>query len=146
MGAPAASAAKKMVRAAPAPIIRPREPARPPRPPFRPRASSPMTLPAEPDRTSSAQRRAAAAAAGRAWLLAALARLVGRRPASQPAGVTLLENGRNDGPPDLDELWRDFNRKLSGLFSGRGGARRGNGGGGPRGGHNFTPTTNSAGG
>ena len=38
-----------------------------------------------------------------------------------PAGVTLLENGgRNDGPPDLDELWRDFNRKLSGLFSGRG--------------------------
>jgi membrane protease subunit HflK len=28
--------------------------------------------------------------------------------------------GRNDGPPDLDELWRDFNRKLSGLFGGRG--------------------------
>ena len=24
--------------------------------------------------------------------------------------------GRDDGPPDLDELWRDFNRKLSGLF------------------------------
>ena len=22
----------------------------------------------------------------------------------------------NDGPPDLDELWRDFNRRLSGLF------------------------------
>ena len=32
----------------------------------------------------------------------------------------LLANGnRNDGPPDLDELWRDFNRKLSGLFGGR---------------------------
>ncbi|PTT80618.1 FtsH protease activity modulator HflK [Pelomonas sp. HMWF004] len=30
-----------------------------------------------------------------------------------------LSNGRNDGPPDLDELWRDFNRKLSGLFGGR---------------------------
>ncbi len=29
-----------------------------------------------------------------------------------------------DGPPDLDELWRDFNRRLSGLF-GRRGARRG---------------------
>lgn len=32
-----------------------------------------------------------------------------------------MSNGRNDGPPDLDELWRDFNRKLSGLFGGRGG-------------------------
>ncbi|WP_334135379.1 FtsH protease activity modulator HflK [Tepidimonas sp.] len=26
-------------------------------------------------------------------------------------------------PPDLDELWRDFNRKLGGLFGGRGGSR-----------------------
>jgi membrane protease subunit HflK len=34
----------------------------------------------------------------------------------------LMSNGRNDGPPDLDELWRDFNRKLGGLFGGRGGA------------------------
>ena len=41
--------------------------------------------------------------------------------------------GRNDGPPDLDELWRDFNRKLGGLFGGKGGARRTDpdGGGGP---------------
>ena len=31
-----------------------------------------------------------------------------------------MSSGRNDGPPDLDELWRDFNRKLSGLFGGRG--------------------------
>lgn len=30
-----------------------------------------------------------------------------------------MANGRNDGPPDLDELWRDFNRKLSGLFGGK---------------------------
>lgn len=38
--------------------------------------------------------------------------------------------GRNDGPPDLDELWRDFNRKLSGLFGGRpGGPQRPNGNG-----------------
>jgi hypothetical protein len=22
----------------------------------------------------------------------------------------------NQGPPDLDEIWRDFNRKLAGLF------------------------------
>jgi modulator of FtsH protease HflK len=43
------------------------------------------------------------------------------------------DNGRgpNQGPPDLDELWRDFNRKLGGLFGGKG--RRGGGdfGGGP---------------
>jgi len=31
-----------------------------------------------------------------------------------------------DGPPDLDELWRDFNRRLNSLFGRRGG------GGGPR--------------
>lgn len=38
------------------------------------------------------------------------------------------DDGRNDGarrpgggqPPDLDELWRDFNRKLAGLFGGGG--------------------------
>ena len=42
--------------------------------------------------------------------------------------------GPNQGPPDLDELWRDFNRKLGGLFGGgRGGGDQrpnGNGGGG----------------
>ncbi len=26
-----------------------------------------------------------------------------------------------EGPPDLDEMWREFNRRLSGLFRGRGG-------------------------
>ncbi|MFT4266614.1 MAG: FtsH protease activity modulator HflK [Xenophilus sp.] len=32
--------------------------------------------------------------------------------------------GPNAGPPDLDELWRDFNRRLGGLFGGgRGGGR-----------------------
>ena len=30
----------------------------------------------------------------------------------------LMASGRNDGPPDLDELWRDFNRKLTGLMGG----------------------------
>jgi membrane protease subunit HflK len=37
--------------------------------------------------------------------------------------------GGTQGPPDLDELWRDFNRKLGGLFGGRGG-RGGSGGSG----------------
>jgi modulator of FtsH protease HflK len=32
----------------------------------------------------------------------------------------LMSNGKNDGPPDLDELWKDFNRKLGGLFGGKG--------------------------
>lgn len=44
------------------------------------------------------------------------------------------KRGANPGPPDLDELWRDFNRKLGGLFGnvkngGRGGAGGGSGGG-----------------
>jgi membrane protease subunit HflK len=48
--------------------------------------------------------------------------------------------GRNEGPPDLDELWRDFNRKLSGLFGGRG-SRLNGGEGGP----NFQPDMKGAG-
>jgi len=35
--------------------------------------------------------------------------------------------GGNQGPPDLDELWRNFNRRLGELF----GRRRGGGGGEP---------------
>jgi modulator of FtsH protease HflK len=64
--------------------------------------------------------------------------------------------GPNQGPPDLDELWRDFNRKLGGLFGGNKQAPRGgqpdwnrhnqnNGGvnhGGPG---NFQPDMKSAG-
>jgi membrane protease subunit HflK len=59
----------------------------------------------------------------------------------------VLNNGRGDGPPDLDELWRDFNRKLSGLFGGKGGgnAPRGNGPGDNGGGPNFQPDMKSAG-
>lgn len=36
--------------------------------------------------------------------------------------------GRQDGPPDLDELWRDFNGRLNRLFG-----KKGGNGGGPRG-------------
>jgi membrane protease subunit HflK len=46
-----------------------------------------------------------------------------------------MSNGRQDGPPDLDELWRDFNRKLNGLFRGKGlgsGPQREPSGDGPR--------------
>ena len=38
--------------------------------------------------------------------------------------------GGNQGPPDLDELVRNFNRKLGGLFSRRGGGGSDSGGGG----------------
>ena len=40
----------------------------------------------------------------------------------------------NQGPPDLEEMWRDFNRRLSSLF---GGKRGGSGGGGGEGGPAF---------
>lgn len=54
-----------------------------------------------------------------------------------------LSNGRNDGPPDLDELWRDFNRKLSGMFGGKGGGNNTPPSGG--GGNGFQPDMKSAG-
>jgi membrane protease subunit HflK len=53
-------------------------------------------------------------------------RSVPRRWPARLAHLVFNNGGRNEGPPDLDELWRDFNRKLSGLF-GRGGSD----GGGP---------------
>ncbi|MEN3352279.1 MAG: modulator of FtsH protease HflK [Betaproteobacteria bacterium] len=40
--------------------------------------------------------------------------------------------GGNQGPPDLEELWRNFNRKLEGLFGRRGGNGATGGGRGPR--------------
>ena len=35
--------------------------------------------------------------------------------------------GSNQGPPDLEDLWRDFNRRLSGLFGRKGGGNGGDG-------------------
>jgi membrane protease subunit HflK len=79
-------------------------------------------------------------------LLRALLRLPRR---SAPGGDTLVLNngGRNDGPPDLDELWRDFNRKLSGMFGGKGGGQRPNRNPErpPDGGPSFQPNLKSAG-
>ncbi len=65
------------------------------------------------------------------------------RPDSRSQG-----QGPNQGPPDLDELWRDFNRKLGGLFGGAkndtspGGGNQGNPGGN---GGGFQPDMKSAG-
>jgi modulator of FtsH protease HflK len=57
----------------------------------------------------------------------------------------LVYSNRNDGPPDLDELWRDFNRKLGGLFGGKGGGQPPQRGGGDGGGSSFQPDMKSAG-
>jgi modulator of FtsH protease HflK len=56
----------------------------------------------------------------------------------------LVYNNRSDGPPDLDELWRDFNRKLGGLF-GKGGGQPPQRGGAGDGGGPFQPDMKSAG-
>lgn len=84
----------------------------------------------------------ALAQAARALISGAARRTLGRAP---EASDTLVLAGRNDGPPDLDELWRDFNRKLSGLFGGRGGGGPRMGGSGDGGGSGFQPDMKSAG-
>ena len=53
--------------------------------------------------------------------------------------------GPNQGPPDLDELWRDYNRMLGGLFGGRRGGGASGGGLGGGGNGNFQPDLKSAG-
>ena len=57
--------------------------------------------------------------------------------------------GNNQGPPDLDELWREFNKKLNGLFGGnkigRGRPMGAGGGGGTPPGGGFQPDMKSAG-
>lgn len=83
-------------------------------------------------------------------------RPAGNRPDGEPPAVPPPPppqpdrprgQGPNQGPPDLDELWRDFNRKLGGLFGGaRGGGNnnRPNGNGGGNGG-GFKPDMKNAG-
>lgn len=59
-----------------------------------------------------------------------------RNPDPSPSG--------NGQPPDLDELWRDLNRKLSGLFGGEGGGT-GNSNRPPTGNGGFQPDMKNAG-
>ena len=44
-------------------------------------------------------------------------------------------NKKNPGPPDLDELWRKFNQRLSSMFGGKGGSASPGSGGIPGGGN-----------
>ncbi|MDP1691291.1 MAG: FtsH protease activity modulator HflK [Burkholderiaceae bacterium] len=102
-------------------------------PSFEPDASAPLT-----------QRLTELGRAARALLAATLRPVHG--PSTAGADDGAIYNNRGDGPPDLDELWRDFNRKLGGLFGGKGGGKppqRGAGGDGRGGG--FQPDMKSAG-
>ncbi len=67
------------------------------------------------------------------------------RPMNSGSDRGLVYSNRNDGPPDLDELWRDFNRKLGGLFGGKGGGQPPQRGGSDGGGSSFQPDMKSAG-
>ena len=86
-----------------------------------------------------------------AGILSALALKLRGRAAAHDA--PMQASGRGDGPPDLDELWRDLNNKLGGLFGGKGKPQRGNGsddsggdrGGGGGGGPRFPANPKSAG-
>ena len=53
------------------------------------------------------------------------------RDAQDDTGPNQNQDGRkpNEGPPDLDQLWRDFNQRLNRLFGGRGSHGGGEGGG-----------------
>ena len=60
-------------------------------------------------------------------------------PSSKETSGKQLNNSgnKNDGPPDLDKVWQDFNKKLNGLFGGKsnkpnpwGNSNNGGGGGG----------------
>ena len=53
--------------------------------------------------------------------------------------------GPNQGPPDLDELWRDFNRKLGGLLGKKGGGQGGGNGSGGGGLPSFNPSPKTTG-
>ncbi|MEZ5630685.1 MAG: FtsH protease activity modulator HflK [Burkholderiaceae bacterium] len=66
----------------------------------------------------------------------------GEPPQRPPQDQPPRGRGPNQGPPDLDELWRDFNRRLTGMFGGRGG---GGNGGRRGGGGDFQPDMKSAG-
>ena len=63
----------------------------------------------------------------------------------RPQGGRGRDQGPGGQPPDLDELWRDLNRKLSGLFGGGNGGGRGRMPGGGNGGGGLQPDMKNAG-
>ena len=82
------------------------------------------------------------------WRALALSTHALLRAVASRARDRMFASGKGDGPPDLDELWRDFNNKLGGLFGGKKPSRPGNGSGsgsGDGGGPSFQPDMKSAG-
>ena len=96
-------------------------------------------------RSSSSPDRLRARATGVATALKALVAGLSTHARWRLGGRTqpILNNGgnRGDGPPDMEEMWRDFNRRLSGLFGGKGQRPTGPGNGGG----NFPPDMRNAG-
>lgn len=43
----------------------------------------------------------------------------GNQAGNQPANQPTNQQPKTDGPPDLDELWRDFNDRISSMFGGK---------------------------
>ena len=99
-----------------------------------------MTLPSSPAAEAAPLGPWAALASAARSLLGGIRARLARR-GGHDGGLTMAQNGGGgrDGPPDLDELWRDFNKKLSGLFGGKGGGQRRGNGSDPEGGPNFQP-------
>lgn len=65
---------------------------------------------------------------------------------SQDKNEPLRQNQRpNGGPPDLDELWKDFNRRLNGLIGRKDNGGGNNNGGNDRGNGGFRPTGRTTG-
>ena len=69
----------------------------------------------------------------------------GDAPQGPPKAENEPRRGANQGPPDLDALWRDFNQRLGGLFGGVKNAGRGLGGGGSGGGFQPDPKSTKIG-
>jgi membrane protease subunit HflK len=69
----------------------------------------------------------------------------GNEPPRRPNNNNDGGKNNNGGPPDLDELWRDFNRRLGGLFGRKPSGPRGGGNGGNDGGGRFSPSPRGTG-
>ena len=66
-------------------------------------------------------------------------------PPRQPPRQPRPQSGGSQGPPDLDELWRDFNKKLGGMLGGKSGNNNNGGRGGSDNGGGFNPSPKSTG-
>jgi len=97
-------------------------------------------------RSSSSPDRLTARATGVATalktLIAGLANQARWRLGGRSQPIMNSGGNRGDGPPDMEEMWRDFNRRLSGLFGGKGGQRPAGPGNGD---NSFPPDMRNAG-